>query len=136
MVAANLDKKQQSIIRKHFEQNLMRRQLSCFSELEKCKSEAVKDTVQLLYNKGLFDSFENKVQIFESYLNFSDEYLLEKYGTEKQTSDGVYYLSDLDYSRREDIVKCLKTDENKDIVDFKNKKKLTNTELNFILFKQ
>ena len=63
--------------------------------------------------------FENKDQIFESYLTFSDEHLLEKYGTEIQTSDCVYYLSDLDYSTREEIVKCLEKDEYNDIVDLK-----------------
>ena len=85
----------------HFERNLI-------LELEKCKSEAVKDIIQLLYNRGLVVSFENKDQIFESYLTFSDEYLLEKYGTEIQTLDGVYYVPDLDNSTREYIVKCLK----------------------------
>ena len=95
--AAKLVEEQQTILRNHFERNLI-------SELEKCKNQAVKDTIQLLYNKGLFDSFENKDQIFIEYLYFSDEYLLEKYGKEIKTSDGVYYLSDLDYSTREDIV--------------------------------
>ena len=91
--AAKLVEEQQTILRNNFERNLI-------SDLEKCKNQAVKDTIQLLYNKGLFDSFENKDQIFQSYLNFTDEYLLEKYGTEIKTSDGVYYLSDLDYSTR------------------------------------
>ena len=125
--AAKLVEEQQTILRNHFERNLI-------SELEKCKNQAVKDTIQLLYNKGLFDSFENKDQIFNEYLYFSDEYLLEKYGTEIKTSDGVYYLSDLDYSTREDSVKCLKKDEYKDIVDLKYRMKLTDTEINFILF--
>ena len=125
--AAKLVEEQQTILRNHFERNLI-------SELEKCKNQTVKDTIQLLYNKGLFDSFENKDQIFNEYLYFSDEYLLEKYGTEIKTSDGVYYLSDLDYSTREDIVKCLKKDEYKDIVDLKYRMKLTDTEINFILF--
>ena len=125
--AAKLVEEQQTILCNHFERNLI-------SELEKCKNQAVKDTIQLLYNKGLFDSFENKDQIFNEYLYFSDEYLLEKYGTEIKTSDGVYYLSDLDYSTREDIVKCLKKDEYKDIVDLKYRMKLTDTEINFILF--
>ena len=71
--AAKLVEEQQTILRNHFERNLI-------SELEKCKNQAVKDTIQLLYNKGLFDSFENKDQIFNEYLYFSDEYLLEKYG--------------------------------------------------------
>ena len=129
MDAAKLVEEQQTILRKHFERNLI-------SELEKCKNQAVKDTIQLLYNTGLFDSFENKDQIFHSYLNFTDEYLLEKYGTEIKTSDGVYYLSDLDYSTREDILKCLKKDEYKDIVDLKYRMKLTDTEINFILFEE
>ena len=72
--AAKLVEEQQTILRNHFERNLI-------SELEKCKNQAVKDTIQLLYNKGLFDSFENKDQIFNEYFYFSDEYLLEKYGT-------------------------------------------------------
>ena len=126
--AAKLVEEQQTILRNHFEKNLI-------SELEKCKNQAVKDVIQLLYNKGLFDSFENKDQIFNEYLYFSDEYLLEKYGREIKTSDGVYYLSDLDYSTREDIVYSLKIDEYKDIVDLKYRMKLTDTEINFILFK-
>ena len=125
--AAKLVEEQLTILRNHFERNLI-------SELEKCKNQTIKDVIQLLYNKGLFDSFENKDQIFNEYLYFSDEYLLEKYGTEIKTSDGVYYLSDLDYSTREDIVKCLKKDEYKDIVDLKYRMKLTDTEINFILF--
>ena len=125
--AAKLVEEQQTILRNHFERNLI-------SELEKCKNQTVKDTIQLLYNKGLFDSFENKDQIFNEYLCFSDEYLLEKYGKEIKTSDGVYYLSDLDYSTREDIVYSLKIDEYKDIVDLKYRMKLTDTEINFILF--
>ena len=127
--AAKLVEEQQTILRNHFERNLN-------SELEKCKNQAVKDTIQLLYNRGLFDSFENKDQIFNEYLYFSDEYLLEKYGKEIKTSDGVYYLSDLDYSTREDILKCLKIDEYKDIVDLKYRMKLTDTEINFILFEE
>ena len=125
--AAKLVEEQQTILRNHFERNLI-------SELEKCKNQTVKDTIQLLYNKGLFDSFENKDQIFIEYLYFSDEYLLEKYGKEIKTSDGVYYLSDLDYSTREDIVYSLKIDEYKNIVDLKYRMKLTDTEINFILF--
>ena len=82
--AVKLANEQQVILRNHFERNI-------FVELEKCKNQAVKDTIQLLYDTGLFDSFENKDKIFESYLNFSDKYLLEKYGKEIQTSDGVYF---------------------------------------------
>ena len=47
---------QQVILRNHFERNI-------FVELERCENQAVKDTIQLLYNTGLFDSFENKDQI-------------------------------------------------------------------------
>ena len=67
---------------------------------------------------------------------FSDEYLLKKYGKEIQTSDCVYSLSDLDYSTREDILKCLKIDEYKDVVDLNYRMKLTDTEINFILFEE
>ena len=74
--AANLDEDQQNILRNHSERNLVRSQQSCISKLGKCKSGAVKGTIQLLFIKGLFDVFENKVQIFESYLTFSDDYLL------------------------------------------------------------
>ena len=66
----------------------MQSQQSCILELENSKSEAVKDIIQLLY-KGLFDLFENKDQIFNEYPTFSDKYLLENYGKEIQTSDGV-----------------------------------------------
>ena len=127
--AAKLVEEQQTILRNHFERNLI-------SELEKCKKQTIKDVIQLLYNKGFFDSFENKDQIFNEYLYFSDEYLLEKYGKEIKTSDGVYYLSDLDYSTREDIVYSLKINEYKDIVDLKYRMKLTDTEINFILFEE
>ena len=117
MEAANLDKEQQIILRNHLERNILQSQQNSILELEKCKNQAVKDTIQLLYNKGLFDLFENKDKIFHDYLTFTDEYLLEKYGKEIQRSDDVFCLSDLDYSTREDIVKCLKKDEYKDIVD-------------------
>ena len=55
--AANLDKEQQTILRNHFERNLMRSQQSCILELKNCKKEAVKDVIQLLYNERLLDSF-------------------------------------------------------------------------------
>ena len=127
---ANLLEEQQSILRIHFERRFI-------SELDKCKSEAVKDTFQLLYIEGLFDSFENKDLIFNEYLTLSNQYLLGTYGTEIQTSDGVYCLSDTHYSTREDIVKCLKKDEYKDTVDLKYRmKQITDTELNFILSKE
>ena len=63
--AAKLVEEQQTILRNHFERNLI-------SELEKCKKQTIKHVIQLLYNKGLFDSFENKDQIFNEYLYFSD----------------------------------------------------------------
>ena len=72
--AAKLVEEQQTILRNHFERNLL-------SELEKCKSEEVIDTIQLLYDKGLFVLFEVKVQIFIEFLNFTNQNLLEKYRT-------------------------------------------------------
>ena len=46
---------QHVILRNLFERNLI-------LELEKSKNQAVKGVIQLLYNKGLFDSIENKDQ--------------------------------------------------------------------------
>ena len=66
--------------------------------LEQIKTETIKNVIQLLYNKGLFDNFPNKDQVFEQYLTFSEEYLNKKYSTDIQTSEGLYYLSDLNYS--------------------------------------
>ena len=36
-----------------------------------------KEIIQLLYNKGLFDSFPNKDQVFEPYLIFTDELYIQ-----------------------------------------------------------
>ena len=64
--AAKLVEEQQTILRNHFERNIL-------SELEKCKSEAVKDVIQLIYNKGLFNLFENEDQIVIKYLTFTTQ---------------------------------------------------------------
>ena len=50
--AAKLVEKQPTILRNHFERNLN-------SDLEKSKSEAIKDGIKLLYSKRLFYLFEN-----------------------------------------------------------------------------
>ena len=55
------------------------------------------EIIQLFYDKGLFDNYKNKDQIFEKYLIFTDEYLLKKYGNEIKIGEDIYYLSDLDY---------------------------------------
>ena len=110
-------------------------QKSLTQQLDKCKQKAVRETIQTLYDKGLFDSYENKDQIFEKYLNFTDEYLLEKYGKEiKVSEDEIYYISDLKYSVREDIVARLREIGFKDVVDMRHRMKLTETEITFILF--
>ena len=124
---AKLVEEQQTILRNHIKSNLI-------SGLEKCKSEAVEDAIQLLYIKGLFDSFESINQKFQPYLTFTNQYLLEKYGTEIRISDGVYHLSLLDYSTRENLVTCLKKVEYIDTADVKYRRKLTTIEINFILF--
>ena len=105
---ANLDKEQQTISRNHLKRNILQTQQSCILELENCKNQAIKDTIHLLYIERLFDLFENKDQIFHEYLTFTNQYLFEKFGTEIQTSDGVYYLSDLDYSTRQTVLNTLK----------------------------
>ena len=106
-----------------------------FDSLEQNKINTTKDIIQLLYNKGLFDNFPNKDQAFEKYITFTPTYLLEKYGDNIHTTEGLYYLSDLSYTEsRNNIVKCLKKDKNTDIVYLKYHVKLTDDEINFILF--
>ena len=82
----------------------------------------------------MFDSFPNKDQAFANYLTFSESYLKEKYGKTIPTSDGEYYLSDLEYSTRQSILDSLKKDNFKDLVDMKHRMKLTPTEINFNLY--
>ena len=105
-----------------------------FNGLHENKITITKNIIQLLYDKGLFDSFPNKDQAFEQYLTFSEAHLLEKYGKTIPTSDGEYYLSDLEYSIRQSILESLKKDSYKDLVDMKHRLKLTPMEINFILY--
>ena len=102
--------------------------------LDQNKITITNNIIQLLYDKGLFDSFPNKDQAFANYLTFSESYLKEKYGKTIPTSDGEYYLSDLEYSTRQSILESLKKDNFKDLVDMKHRMKLTPTEINFILY--
>ena len=104
------------------------------NSLDQNKITITNNIIQLLYDKGLFDSFPNKDQAFANYLTFSETYLLEKYGKTIPTSDGEYYLSDLEYSTRQSILESLKKDSYKDLVDMKHRMKLTPTEINFILY--
>ena len=103
------------------------------NSLDQNKITITNNIIQLLYDKDLFDSFHNKDQAFANYLTFSESYLKEKYGKTIPTSDGEYYLSDLEYSTRQSILESLKKDSYKDIVDMKHRMKLTPTEINFIL---
>ena len=75
-----------------------------FNSLDQNKITITNNIIQLLYDKGLFDSFPNKNQAFATYLTFSESYLKEKYGKTIPTSDGEYYLSDLKYSTRQSIL--------------------------------
>ena len=102
--------------------------------LDQYKITITNNIIQLLYDKGLFDSFPNKDQAFANYLTFSETYLKEKCGKTILTSDGEYYLSDLEYSTRQSILDSLKKDSYKDLVDMKHRMKLTPTEINFILY--
>ena len=111
--AAKLVEEQQTILRNHFERETL------FRNWKNVKMKQSKILFNYYTTKDCLTHLKNKDQIFNEYLYFSDEYLLEKYGTEIKTSDGVYHLSDLDYSTRKDILKCLKIDEYKDIVDLK-----------------
>ena len=105
-----------------------------FNSLDQNKITITNNKFQLLYDKGLFDSFPNKDQAFAKYLTFSESYLKEKYGKTIPTSDGEYYLSHLEYSTRQSILESLKKDSYKDLVDMKHRMKLTPTEINFILY--
>ena len=96
--------------------------------LDQNKITITNNTIQLLYDKGLFDSFPNKDQAFANYLPFSETYSKEKYGKTKPTSDGEHYLSDLEYSTRESILKSLKKDSYKNLNVMKHRMKLTPTE--------
>ena len=104
------------------------------NSLDQNKVTITNNIIQLFYDKGLFDSFPNKDQAFANYLIFSETYLKEKFGKTTPTSDGEYYLSDLENSTRENILKSLKKDSYKDLVDMKHRMKLTPTERNFILY--
>ena len=104
------------------------------NSLDQNKITITNNIIQLLYNKGLFDSFPKKDQAFANYLTFSETYLKEKYGKTIPTSDGEYYLSDLEYSTRQSILESLKKDSYKDLVDMNHRMKITPTELNFILY--
>ena len=104
------------------------------NSLDQNKITITNNIIQLLYNKSLFDSFPTKDQAFASYLTFSESYLKEKYGKTIPTSDGEYYLSDLECSTRQSILESLKRDSYKDLVDMKHRMKLTPTEINFILY--
>ena len=108
-----------------------------YSQL-KIDSEKIKmEIIQLLYDKGLFDSYPNKDQVFETYLIFTDEYLLNKYGKEIHISEDVYYLSDLNYEiSRENIIKGLIKQEKLDMVDIKYRMKLTDSEISRIINEQ
>ena len=79
-----------------------------FNSLDQNKITITNNIIQLLYDKGLFDSFPNKDQAFANYLTFSETYLKEKYGKTIPTSDGENYLSDLEYSTRQSILESVK----------------------------
>ena len=59
-------------------------------ESENSKQATIKDVTRL-YNKGLFNSFINKDQVFEPYLTFSDKFLLEN--TEQNSKQQMAYTT-------------------------------------------
>ena len=105
-----------------------------FNSVDQNKITITNNIIQLLYDKGLFDSFPNKDQAFANYLTFSETYLSAKYGKTIPTSNGEYYWSALEFSTRHSILESLKKDSYKDLVDMKHRMKLTPTEINFILY--
>ena len=97
------------------------------NSLNQNKNTVTNNIIQLLYDKGLFESFPNKDQAFANYLTFSETHFSETYGKTIPASDGEYYLSDLEYSTKKSILKSLKKDSYIDIVDMKHRKQLTPT---------
>ena len=105
-----------------------------YSQPEISSEKIKKEIIQLLYDKGLFDNYPNKDQVFQSYLIFTDEYLLNKYGKEIKLGQDVYSLSDLNYeTSRENIIIGLIKQEKLDIVDIKYRMKLTESEISRII---
>ena len=105
-----------------------------YSQPEINKEQIKKEIIQLLYNKGLFDSFPNKDQVFEPYLIFTDNYISKKYGNEIKIGQDIYYLSDLNYENsRENIILGLIKQEKLDMVDIKYRMKLTESEISRII---
>ena len=73
-----------------------------------------------------------KIKVFEPYLS-SQMDTCWKRRNRIQTSDGVYYLSDLDYSTRQTVIHFVDKEEYRDIADLECRRKLTNCENNFII---
>ena len=96
---------------------LEKKLLDCDTKLERFRDalsntvieeDILKNIVQLLYDKALYDTFPNKVQVFESYLTFNEGYLLKIYGKVIIKDGNFYYLSDLEYETpREHFIKGL-----------------------------
>ena len=104
------------------------------NEFDNINEKVIKKVIQLLYNKGVFDDAINKDQVWEPYLNFNDDYLIKKYGKEIKIDKDIYYLSDLDYNTRKDIIEQLKINKYTDIVDMRHRMKLTEDEIKYIIF--
>ena len=127
--AAKLVEEQQTILRNHFERNLLFRNWK---------------NVKIKQSKILFNYYTTKDCLI--HLKIKTKSLMSTYilvmntcwKIRKRNKDirWCVFLSDLDYSTREDIVYSLKIDEYKDIVDLKYRMKLTDTEINFILFEE
>ena len=101
--------------------------------LDQSKFTITNNIIKLLYDKGSFNFFSNKDQVFAKYPTFSEPDLLEKYGKTIPTSDGEHYPSNLEYSTKDNFLKSLKNDSYIDIVDMKHRMKLTPREINFNL---
>ena len=94
MEAAKLVEEQQMIQQRHFEGNII-------LVLKKCKNEAAKLFYICYTIKSSFTHLKIKSKsVNESNLSFSEENLLEKYEMETKTTEGVYYPSDLGYSKK------------------------------------
>ena len=94
----------------------------------------IKNMIQLLYDRGLFENFPIKDQVFESYLSFNEDYLLKKYGKEIVLDGNIYYLSPLEQETpRENIIQGINNNETIDMVDLKHRMELTKIEISRII---
>ena len=110
--------------------------------LRQCQSDTITAAVKIFYNKGLFDTIQNKCEAIEKNLHFNDESSLQKHGNGIENTEGEYkvktYLSDVNYGNsRGNFIECW-YDMNLlgvrlDINYLEDRTDLTDEEINYII---